>query len=220
MSAVKIPSEAIDFFSGLEENNNRDWFQANKKTYEDAVKKPFVSLIEEISRLWEVPGVPLRGGANTIFRINRDVRFSNDKSPYKPHISGLLTTSGSKNPAEPLVYLHMDAKGGFLAAGLWQPDTERLGHFRTRIIDEEEAFTELVSNLGAEGLSLDRSSATKMMPRGFADYAGHPHSDYIKLKNLIVRRDLSPKDWSSDSLVNSILRFMKESLPLLRFVSR
>lgn len=215
-----IPAEAIVFLSELKENNNRDWFLANKKTYQGAVKKPFVSLLEEISRLWEVPGVPLRGGANTIFRINRDVRFSNDKSPYKSHISGLLTTSGSKNPAEPLVYLHMDAKGGFLAAGLWQPDTERLGHFRTRIIDEEKAFTELVSTLGAEGLSLDRSSATKMMPRGFAEYHDHLHSDFIKLKNLIVRQDLSPWDWSSDSLVNLVLSFMNGSLPLLRFVSR
>ena len=220
MTRATIPPQAINFFSGLEENNNRDWFLANKKTYEDAVRTPFVSLIEEISRLWAAQDIPLRGGANTIFRINRDVRFSKDKSPYKAHISGLLTASGSKNPVEPLVYLHMDAQGGFLAAGLWQPDTESLRHFRTKIVDEEEAFTELVSALEAEGLSLDRTSAAKMMPRGFADYADHPHSDCIKLKNLIVRRELSARDWSSDFLVNSILSFMNGSLPLLRFVSR
>jgi len=218
MTPVAIPPQAFEFFAGLSANNNRDWYLANKSSFESEVKLPFVSLLEEVSLRLAGETNPLRGGAGTIFRLNRDVRFSRDKSPYKTHIAGLLTESGSKDPGEPLVYLHLDSSGGFLAAGLWQPDTDNLRALRNRMIEDESGFSQLVLSLGDKGLGLDRSEATTMMPRGFSDFSEHPHSDFIKLKNMIVRAELSADLWVKETIVDTVVDFVHSASPLLRFL--
>jgi len=218
MTPAVIPQQAFEFFAGLSANNNRDWYLANKSLFESKVKTPFVSLLEEVSRRLAGERTPLRGGAGTIFRLNRDVRFSHDKSPYKTHIAGLLTESGSKDPSEPLVYLHLDASGGFLAAGLWQPDTDNLRALRNRMIEDEAGFSELVRSLADNGLQFDRSEATKMMPRGFSNFSEHPHSDYVKLKNLIVRSELPVDLWVKKTIVDTVVNFVHSASPLLRFL--
>jgi uncharacterized protein (TIGR02453 family) len=220
MTPAVIPQQAFEFFAGLSANNNRDWYLANKSVYESKVKIPFVSLLEEVSlRLAGETGA-LRGGAGTVFRLNRDVRFSHDKSPYKTHIAGLLTESGSKDPSEPLVYLHLDSSGGFLAAGLWQPDTENLRALRNRMVEDETGFSQLLGLLEDEGLHFDRSETTKMMPRGFSDFSDHPHSDYVKLKNLIVRAEVPSDLWVKENIVDSVVNFVHAASPLLRFLRR
>lgn len=218
MTPAVIPQQAFEFFTDLSANNNRDWYLANKSLFESKVKTPFVSLLEEVSRRLAGETNALRGGAGTVFRLNRDVRFSHDKSPYKTHIAGLLTESGSKDPSAPLVYLHLDASGGFLAAGLWQPDTDNLRALRNRMIEDEAGFSQLVRSLADNGLQFDRSEATKMMPRGFSDFSEHPHSDYVKLKNLIVRSELPVELWVEESIVDAVVNFVHSASPLLRFL--
>jgi uncharacterized protein (TIGR02453 family) len=218
MTSAVIPPQAFEFFAGLSANNNRDWYLANKPVYESKVKIPFVSLLEEVSLRLAGETTPLRGGAGTIFRLNRDVRFSHDKSPYKTHIAGLLTESGSKDPSAPLVYLHLESSGGFLAAGLWQPDTENLRALRNRMIEDETGFSQLVRSLADNGLQFDRSEATKMMPRGFSDFSEHPHSDFVRLKNLIVRSELPVDLWVEENIVDTVVNFVHCASPLLRFL--
>jgi uncharacterized protein (TIGR02453 family) len=220
MTPVTIPPQAFEFFAGLSANNNRDWYLANKSLFESKVKTPFVSLLEEVSLRLAGETTPLRGGAGTIFRLNRDVRFSHDKSPYKTHIAGLLTESGSKDPSEPLVYLHLDSSGGFLAAGLWQPDTDNLRALRNRMIEDEAGFSQLVRSLANNGLQFDRSEATKMMPRGFSDFSDHPHSDYVKLKNLIVRAEVPSNLWAEEKIVDAVVDFVLYASPLLKFLRK
>ena len=218
MTTVAIPVEAFEFFAALSRHNNRDWYLENKSLFDQKVKAPFVSLLEEVSLRLSGEIAPLRGGSGTIFRLNRDVRFSHDKSPYKTHIAGLLTESGSKDPTEPLVYLHLDSSGGFLAAGLWQPGTDSLRALRNRMIEDESGFSEMLASLGDKGLQFDRSEATTMMPRGFADYSKHPHSDFIKLKNLIVRQDVPEDLWADEKIVSIVVNFVLSASPLLRFL--
>jgi uncharacterized protein (TIGR02453 family) len=218
MTTMAIPLEAFEFFAALSAHNNREWYLENKSLYDKKVKAPFVSLLEEVSLRLSSEIAPLRGGAGTVFRLNRDVRFSHDKSPYKTHIAGLLTESGSKDPTEPLVYLHLDSSGGFLAAGLWQPDTDSLRALRNRMIEDEPGFSELLASLGDKGLQFDRSEATTMMPRGFADYSRHAHSDFIKLKNLIVRQEVPVKIWAGEKIVSTVVNFVHSTSPLLSFL--
>jgi uncharacterized protein (TIGR02453 family) len=220
VASVAIPPQAFEFFAGLSANNNRDSYLANKSVYESKVKIPFVSLLEEVSLRLAGETDALRGGAGTVFRLNRDVRFSHDKSPYKTHIAGLLTESGSKDPSEPLVYLHLESSGGFLAAGLWQPDTENLRALRNRMIEDEAGFSQLVRSLADKGLQFDRSEATKMMPRGFSDFSEHPHSDFVKLKNLIVRAEVPLDLWVGENIVDTVVNFVHSASPLLRFLRR
>lgn len=153
----------------LELNNDRDSFIENKKRLEQEVRGPFASLLETLSNLLSENGLPLHGGPKTMFRMNRAVRFSRDKSPYKIFVSGLLTRTGTKHISTGLVYIHLDSKGGFVVSGLYQPPTDRLFKLRTSIIEKHQLFSETLRSLREAGLELDPTDATKNMQRGFSE---------------------------------------------------
>jgi uncharacterized protein (TIGR02453 family) len=98
MSSTTIPvtvaPDAFAFLENLAANNDREWFNANKKTFATELERPFVHLLETLSARLADASRPLSGGKTTVFRMNRDVRFSDDKRPYKTNLSGLLTPSG------------------------------------------------------------------------------------------------------------------------------
>lgn len=204
----------------LTQNNNKEWFAENKTRYEESVRRPFAALLEQLTESLSGTSVPFRGGEKTMFRVNRDVRFSNDKSPYSTHVSGLLTPSGTKSEANALVYIHLDLNGGFCVAGLYHPSTDRLEELRNAMIEKPAEFSALLDQLAKTGLELDSSEATKTMPRAFTDFAGHQLASQIKLKNLMVRKEFSKADLVSDSLVNDLKKFALDSAQLLDFIGR
>ena len=92
MSGSGFSKTTFEFLRNLEINNNREWWLQNTQDFESNVRLPFLHLIDGLSAEMESNGVGLSGGSNTIFRMNRDTRFSHDKSSYKTFISGLLTS--------------------------------------------------------------------------------------------------------------------------------
>jgi uncharacterized protein (TIGR02453 family) len=214
----QISQAAFRILSELSENNNKEWFDSNKPAYQEHVRKPFANLLETLSQELIVAGVTFSGGEKTMFRANRDVRFSNDKSPYSTHVSGVLTPSGTKSEASPLIYLHMDAEGGFAVAGLYRPQTDRLDTLRESILENSGMFAEILATLSKAGLELDKSEATKNMPRAFTAHADHPLADVLKLKNMMVRIEIPKEGWMSSDLVSRVAKFAKASSPLLDFL--
>jgi len=204
----------------IELNNNRDWFIANKNRLEQEVRGPFASLLETLSDLLSENGLSLHGGPKTMFRMNRDVRFSNDKSPYKTFVSGLLTKTGTKDISTGLVYLHLDSRGGFVVSGLYQPPTERLYELRTSMIKKHSEFAATLSSLRMAGLELDSTDATKNMPRGFSEFADHEHSESLKLKNIMIRRDLKRSEWWKPGFDTEVVQFAMASRPILEFLDK
>ncbi|HSI72459.1 MAG TPA: DUF2461 domain-containing protein, partial [Fimbriimonas sp.] len=103
-------SDAIDFFAELEKNNNKEWFEANRKRYETSVKKPMLEFAAEmIERMRSVEPEITMLPRNAVFRLHRDTRFSKDKTPYKTN-AGLVITRGEKhNPGAPGLYFHFDS---------------------------------------------------------------------------------------------------------------
>ena len=210
----------FQYLEELELNNNRDWFIENKKRLEQEVRGPFASLLETLSDLLSENGLSHHGGPKTMFRMNRDVRFSNDKSPYKTFVSGLLTRTGTKDISTGLIYLHLDSRGGFVVSGLYQPPTERLYELRTSMIEKHREFAATLSSLRRAGLELDPTDATKNMPRGFSEYSDHEHSESLKLKNIMVRKDLQPSEWREKGFDTELLQFVLASRPILEFLDK
>jgi uncharacterized protein (TIGR02453 family) len=220
MPVTNFSETTFQYLEELELNNNRDWFMENKKRLEAEVRGPFADLLEKLSQMLPENGLDLHGGSKTMFRMNRDVRFSNDKSPYKTFVSGLLTKTGTKDISTGLVYIHLDARGGFVVSGLYQPPTERLYELRTSMIEQHSEFAATLSSLRNAGLELDPTDATKNMPRGFSDYSDHEHSESLKLKNIMVRRDLKPKEWWKTGFETELTDFAVASKPILEFLDR
>ena len=206
------------FLAGLEKNNNAEWFNENKAVFKDSLERPFAEVLEEVSsRLSEAP-VPLRGSRTTMFRMNRDVRFSADRSPYKTAVGGLLTPSGTKVEEAGLVYLHFGVDGGFVAAGLHHPSPKQLGPLRDQMLEDPEEFDAVVEGLREAGLGLDPENSLKTMPRGYSEHAEHRLAWALRLKELITSRRLPRTAWKSGDIADRVEEFARGVTPLLRFV--
>ncbi len=214
-----IDRNAFHLLAELAANNNRDWFAAHRGAIRDQVQAPFAAVLEAASARLADADVPLSGGAHTMFRMNRDVRFSADKSPYNAHVSGVLSPSGSKGEGEGLLYLHMDAQGGFLAAGHYNLGAKALGPIRDRIVADPERFKAVLDGLARNGLELSREMTLRAMPRGYEQHAGAWFADQLKLQSLMVRLDLSPEAWIGSDVVDEVTRVGKACADLIQFGS-
>lgn len=131
----------IAFFKELGANNNKEWFDANRKRYEAAVKKPFAAFVGDLilAMRKDEPNL-LAEPKDCIFRINRDIRFSADKTPYKVQASALITPRGRKQMEYPGLYLEMTPEHVGIYGGLYMPDKVMLSAVRDAIADDPAAF--------------------------------------------------------------------------------
>lgn len=208
---------ALAFFRDLTVSNERGWFQDNKPTYEAEVVRPMALLVPELAAELARRKVPLTGDVKkSMFRIHRDVRFSNDKSPYKTHAGAVWSRDGVKmSPG--VLYFHFDPEGSFVAAGFYVPEPPLLAKLRNAQVRRTDEFLAVVAALEGYGLTLSREDALKRTPRGFEETADGPLAEHLKLKSLIVSRPLTPKDLRGPALVAKLADFAAQALPLLHF---
>ncbi|MEM1387037.1 MAG: DUF2461 domain-containing protein [Pseudomonadota bacterium] len=205
------------FLVELTADNERAWFNANKARFKADLEAPFIALLEALSyRLSDAPRT-LSGGKATMFRLNRDVRFSEDKSPYKTNVSGVLTPTGTKSEMAGIVYMQVGASGGFAVAGYYNLSPKQLGPMRDAMIERAEAFDTVRAALEEAGRALDPTMSLTAMPKGFTDHSDHRHADIIKLKSLMVREDLPKSLWLSGDVVDHVERLARDAMPLLTF---
>ena len=142
---MALSKKFTTFFKELEQNNNREWFQSNKKRFEEDVKMPFEELTQQvIDRMKKLDPEITLTPKECVFRIYRDTRFSKDKSPYKTHMAAVVSRGGRKDHTYPGVYIHVDGHKVAIAGGCWQPDKDRLYRIREKIAKDPKAFRKIV----------------------------------------------------------------------------
>jgi uncharacterized protein (TIGR02453 family) len=157
-----------------------------------------------------------------LFRINRDMRFSHDKSPYKTTFSASITASGLKKPSQgggPAYYFHIDANGTLLiAGGEYMPPPDRLRKIRQHVIDDASGFGKLLKNkkLNDAFGGLQEEGKLTRPPKGFE--ADAPHIESIKLKNFIVWKEISLKKKNPADLGKELAAEFKNALPLVTWL--
>lgn len=180
-----LHKSTIDFLKKLKKNNNRDWFNANKKLYEDARYDFEIFVFELIQKIAEfdesASGLEPK---NCIFRIYKDVRFSKDKSPYKTNMGAFICKGGRKNNAAGY-YIHLSPGECFLAGGLYMPMPDKLLDVRTRVASNYKAFVKIVQDKEFKKYygELWQGDKLKTSPKGFDKE--HPAMEYLKLKSFI-----------------------------------
>src|SRR5882672_10255151 len=158
---------AFEFFAGLRNNNDPDWFKPRKAIYEREVLAPFRALIGAVGAALEEAGIPLIGDPQRgVFRIYRDVRFSPDKRLYKTHAGAVLTRSGSKRDPG-LLYLHVAPGESMVAAGFWHPEPGLLSRLRRAILHDPDEFLAIKDRLIAAGHPISSGERLSRPPRGF-----------------------------------------------------
>ena len=137
----------IDFFDDLKKNNNRDWFNTNKKRYEQSVKLPFENFVQDmIFKIQEDDENLMITPKEAIFRIYRDIRFSKDKTPYKTHASAVIVNGGRKNYTDPGVYIEISSDKLNFYSGIYQMSREQIHKVREFIASNLKEFDQLVND--------------------------------------------------------------------------
>ena len=210
--------QSFDLLAQLEANNTRDWYEANKAQLKEHVRTPFAGMLGIAGMLLEGSRYPMQGSDKTMFRQNRDVRFSKDKTLYKTNVSGMLTLDGIKQEMGGVVYAQIGPRGGLLAGGYYQLPTADLNKVRDRMIADADRFGALVEALAAKNYPLGRENTLKTMPRGFKQHEEHPLAEYLKLKGFTVRRDQAPDVWLSGGIVERLVELTEAIGPLNAWV--
>ncbi|MDX9719691.1 MAG: DUF2461 domain-containing protein [Myxococcota bacterium] len=176
-----FPKDALAFLAELRENNRRDWFDAHKKRYERSVLAPAKAFVDSMGlRLKGLsPNIQAQARVNgSLFRLHRDVRFSNDKTPFKTHV-GILFWEGASRMDSSCFYVHLEADSFMLACGMHEMDKQRLAEYRTAVADDERGkrLQELCARLRGQGYELG-GLHYKRVPQGY-DKA-HPRAELLR----------------------------------------
>ena len=210
----------LDFLSRLEENNNREWFQHNKKQYDEAkaeVESFVDSMIQDLAKFDDT--VRFVEAKECMFRIFRDVRFGKDKSPYKINMGAWITRAGRKSPG-PGYYIHLQPGGSFLAAGVYMPEPEQLKKIRNEIYYNITEFKSILSEKKLKKFSAGLSDMDKgkVAPRDFPK--DFPEIELLKYKHYTLSSSLSDDLVSSDHFKEEALLVFKAMYPFNLFLKR
>jgi uncharacterized protein (TIGR02453 family) len=209
---------AFEFLRDLAAHQTKIWFEAHKGVYERELKQPLAALVDDVAARLAADGVPLRGDAKrSLFRINRDVRFSHDKSPYKTNGAAVWFRPGGGKTGSGVLYFHLANDGCFMGAAFYRPDADVLGSVREGIRMRPEAFLAAVAALEQAGLALDDEDRLSRMPRGFEDLAESAVAPYLRLRSFLVRRPLTVAQVAGPGLVALLAGLAADALPLLEF---
>ncbi|MBN1221353.1 MAG: DUF2461 domain-containing protein [Anaerolineae bacterium] len=216
-----ITPELFAFFRELCANNNRAWFQANQKRYEQHVREPLLQFITDFGlRLAEISPYYLadaRRSGGSLFRINRDIRFSPDKTPYKTAAGIQFRHESGKDVHAPGFYLHLEPDNVFAGVGIWQPATPTLTKIRDAIVENPSCWQAIITeedfrrNFAVEGDALQRA------PKGYDP--DHPLIEDLKRKDFVAGKPLSEADACAPDFIDRYAGLCRVAAPFARFLT-
>jgi uncharacterized protein (TIGR02453 family) len=218
-----ISPSTLQFLKDLKKHNNKEWFDANRDRYAQA-KADFETMVEPmIKKLGSFDtSIAQLQAKDCMFRINRDVRFSKNKAPYKTNMAMYVSKNGKKAMDCAGYYLHVEPGASFVAAGIWMPMAPELKKVRQEIDYNFDEFHKLVKQKSFKNLfsDLDRSEGYVLSrpPKGYE--ADNPAIEYLKLKSFIATTPLTDEVLTGKSMVQTVSGIFKTAFPLVQFINR
>jgi uncharacterized protein (TIGR02453 family) len=209
----------LTFLRALKRHNDREWFKARKDDYEAHVRGPMVALIERLSEDAHAfaPDMVF-SPRESIFRIYRDTRFSEDKTPLKTHIAASFRPRALAKGLGAGLYVMVGLEGAWAGGGIYGPEKGELLQIREHLAANPKRFRSIVESPrftrqlgGLQGEQLQR------VPRGFV--ADHPAAAYLKYKQLYAGRDFSVAETTGPRFYTSLVTVFKDMMPLVTFLN-
>lgn len=210
----------LDFLTLLKDNNNREWFHANKKLYEEAKTEveTFVNNLIPQLAVFE-PSLKYVTAKECMFRIFRDVRFSKDKSPYKTNMGAWITKGGRKSPG-PGYYLHIQPGESMLAGGVYMPEPDKLKKIRQEVYYNAEEFKAILNEKSAKKYfnGLSDWDKQKLAPRDFPK--DFPDIDLLKYRHYTFTHMIDDKQVVKQDFTKVVVKVFSLMKPLNDFLER
>lgn len=218
-----LQASTLKFLKDLKKNNNKPWFDAHRDAYEKA-RADFEQFIQAVldKHSKNDPDLQELTAKKCMFRINRDVRFSKDKSPYKTNFGASMDKGGKKSGLAGY-YFHLEPGGkSFLGGGLWQPEPPVIKRIRQEIDYCCDEFTALLSSKKFKnyygGLYEGENVKLSKVPQGFEK--DNPAAEYLKFKSWLVLHSLPDEELTAPGLVKATVEAYKLMQPFVRFLNR
>ena len=204
-----FPREALEFYDGLEENNSRAYWLANKPIFERAVREPMAALLA---------GLPEAYGQFHMFRPNRDVRFSADKSPYKT-AQGAVSEAGDGGT----YYVQISSAGLYVGSGMYMLAPDQLARFRAAVADDRsgEQLEQVIKELTRAKIAVEpgHDAPLKSAPRGYPK--DHPRIERLRWKACMASTEIaSPSVLASTKLRDRAVAFWERTEPLVAWLEQ
>lgn len=209
----------LKFLKDLEKNNNRPWFEGHRNLY-DIARTDFISLVEQVIKGITTFDKPIGNleAKNCTFRINRDVRFSKNKAPYKNNMAAYFNKDGKKG-AGAGYYLHIEPGKSFAAGGIWMPEPPVLASIRQEIDYNLKEWNNLVTGrsftkIFSEGITGDRLTRP---PKGYDE--NNPAIEFLKMKSFIISRSFTDKDVQNKTFIKDVGKTFQAMKPVIDFLN-
>lgn len=207
MSFHGWPQEALDFYVGLEADNSRAYFHAHKETYDECVKAPFLALSEEIEREFG----PLR-----VFRPNRDIRFSKNKTLYKTTAAAATESEGGA-----AYYVQISAGGLYVGSGFYHLASDQLERYRVAVADARSGpkLAAAVAALRKQGYGVDSRESLTRAPRGYPQ--DHPRIELLRNKGMHGGKEFGAPRWlHARGALDRIVKAWRDAVPMNRWLAK
>lgn len=217
-----MEKSTLQFLKNLKKNNNKPWFDAHRSAYE-AAKADFAAFIQIVidKQAKKDSTISHLKAKDCMFRINRDVRFSKDKSPYKSNFGASINKGGKKAMSSAGYYFHLEPGNSFVGGGLYQPMPDELRKMRQEIDYNFADFKKIIGNTKFKSIykDLDKSKDVSLsrVPKGYEP--DNAAAEYLKLKSYITMIPVSDAELISPELVKKTIDAFGALLPLIQFIN-
>ena len=217
-----LQSSTLLFLKQLAKNNNKPWFDANRKKYDEA-KKDFENFIQALIEQFgkKDPAIAALTAKSCLFRINRDIRFSKDKTPYKKNFAASINKGGKKSMLAGY-YFHLEPGNSFIGGGIWMPMPAETQKIRQEIDYCYDEFKKIIYSKKFAGIypGLDREDGSLLtnVPKGYTK--DNPAAEFLKLKSWVAMSSLTDTSLTSKDLLKQSVEALSAIQPLIDFLNR
>jgi uncharacterized protein (TIGR02453 family) len=210
------------FLRDLSDNNERDWFNANKPRYITHVRDPMLDFIADFApHLNRISGCFVadpRTNGGSLFRIYRDVRFAKNKAPYKTNAGAHFRHQAGRNAHAPGFYLHMEPGGVFAASGVWHPDGPALAKIRDAIVARPDLWRQVTSRAALGPRGEPAGESLKRPPRGYDP--DHPLIEDLKRKDFFAIARYSEAEACAPGFIDDFAGACRGFAPMTEFLTQ
>jgi uncharacterized protein (TIGR02453 family) len=212
--------EAMKFLKALKKNNDREWFQPRKETYEREWREPMIAMVEALQKdMLKFAPDYLQEPAKAVMRIYRDIRFSKNKTPYKTYVGAALRRNGLSKDGSASFYFHVDEKGLLIAGGVYMPAPDELRAIRNYLTEHYMEFGKLIRAPKLKSLMGDlHGHILTRAPKGFEPE--HPAAEFVKRKQFYFHNTLAPEMVTTPAVYTELLARIKAMTPVVDFLNR